>query len=273
MDEFFTDLTWQDVAAAIGVIFGIISTIAYIDQRRSNRHYKALFKFAELNVDKNLTDSEILELKERKNTLSEEVTDKIPTIGRIAVLQEQLLFYKKNIFQYYQSLTEIKEKLETLSQEVNINDISPELRKYIIDEISPELNKERRVSLIRDKIIAFLGLIIVIGIIVPFSVAYYIRFSLGIILIYDVLRYFVLKSKNENEVSRLYNLVKGLIFLTGISLFLFVVLIVIFNWPDYKDGLDVSEWLTIGTGILGLILASLSGLIIRIIRGKISEST
>jgi len=84
-----SNLKWQDWAAAVGIIFGIITLLAYLDQRRANKKQNTLIEFVKRHVDKEVTEETIRKLDAQREALQRQVREHIPALARSAVLREQ----------------------------------------------------------------------------------------------------------------------------------------------------------------------------------------
>lgn len=73
MISFVIDLEWKDWLTIGGFIFGIVTLIAYIEQSRSAKGTAALTKWAELNLDKTISEQEIKRLLAQKSAMEEKL--------------------------------------------------------------------------------------------------------------------------------------------------------------------------------------------------------
>ena len=140
--HFFQDLTWQDWAAALGVLFGILSLIAYIEQRRATKSQNVFVEFAKRNVDKQITEEQLKELANQKLSMERQVAQAIPALARSAVLREQLAVHARALADHYQHWVNISEELKSTNQQQA--DIDPGIRAAIEDKLIPSHEASQR---------------------------------------------------------------------------------------------------------------------------------
>jgi len=210
MDKLTEILTWSNFFVGSSFMFGIVTLVAYLDQRRTNRENKALIAFARNEINK----EEVKELLELKENLEDDINNKIPGLGRIAILAEQSEFYEKVINENFIALEETKRQME-LTGVKSPNHLNPVIKNYILNLIMPRHKREVQLSKVRDKIIIYMGLIVATKAFVPFNWSYSLTFILGFYLTYEIIKYFVLKGESFNEKNKVYILCK--IFLKSIG--------------------------------------------------------
>jgi hypothetical protein len=138
---FFQELTWQDWAAALGVLFGILSLIAYIEQRRATKSQNVFVEFAKRNVDKQVTEEQLKELANQKLNMERQVAQAIPALARSAVLREQLAVHARALADHYQHWVAINEELRPANQQA---DLDPAIRAAIEDKLIPSHEASQR---------------------------------------------------------------------------------------------------------------------------------
>jgi hypothetical protein len=139
---FFQRLTWQDWATALGVLFGILSLIAYIEQRRATKNQNVFVEFAKRNVDKQVTEEQLRELATQKLSMERQVAQAIPALARSAVLGEQLAVHARALAEHYQRWVTISEELKSTNQQQA--DIDPAIRAAIEDKLIPSHEAAQR---------------------------------------------------------------------------------------------------------------------------------
>lgn len=259
MIEYLSKIEWQDIVTVLSIFFGVITLIAYFDQRKSNKQNKNIIKFINRQLDRDITIEEVNLLKSKKKDLELVVEKQIPNIGRAAILKEQQEFLQKQLYQNYESLLEVIEKLNSLGQNIDISQINPEIRDHIISEIAPKYSKEIRLKKIRDKIIILLALIIIIDVIVPF-VDVYIKFGFGIVVMWEIIKYFIYGAKNSKEQESYYEQIRLIMQLIGYGVFVFILIVIFLNYEkitnDYMKSIEL--WSIVAIGIIGLLVGLLS---------------
>lgn len=270
MEEFINNLKWQDVVTALSIVFGLITLIAYLDQRKSNKDQKKYLEFVNRQLDRDITKEEVDDLKNKKSELRNDIEQKLPQIGRSAVLQDQAEFYQKGIYNNYQALQEVNSKLTELG-DVNIEEVNPDLKDYILKEVSPKYRFEKLITRTRDRVLGLLALIIVIGTVLPFEIDYYIQLVLGVYMIGEILKYMVLNANSEEDRIKIYKNGIGLIILAGLGLIAFSAVIVIQDWEDYKEKFDLVllVWGTIA--LIGMLLVIFANRMINGVRKRIEK--
>jgi len=141
--QFFKQLKWQDYTTAVSLLFGIFTIIAYVEQRNSNKKNKDIMSFVEMNINKNVTEEEIKELKNRKVTMESQVLLEIPKLARMSVLKEQVQVYEKIISESY---LKMKKALIELNEQSTTDFIDPEIEKSILDKIVPEYERKNKLE-------------------------------------------------------------------------------------------------------------------------------
>jgi len=184
--HFLRSLTWQDLAAAAGVVFGIISTIAYLDQRRSSRGQDTLAEFARRNIDKDISEEDLKQLAAQRAAMNREVNENIPALARQAVLKEQLELHARAIAQHFNTWNEIAVELD---QHQNSSAIDPTLRATILDRILPSYENERKIERLRNRITALSVALGLSGTLLPYPLSSLVAFALALPLVLSLLRF------------------------------------------------------------------------------------
>src|SRR5687767_6977247 len=87
--DFIVGLRWQDWLTIGGFFFGLVTLLAYIEQRRSTKDASKIAQWAERNLDKAISENEIKNLLVQKAAMQEEISQNIPALARMAVIREQ----------------------------------------------------------------------------------------------------------------------------------------------------------------------------------------
>jgi len=140
--DLITQITWRDCLAIASFIFGIVTLIAYLDQRRSGQRTTILAKWAELNLDKSISEEQIRNLLVQKALMEEEITRTIPALARTAVLEEQAKLHEKALCEHFAAWRVITLELESKKLQSGLD---PQLQEAIVDRIFPmHMRHERR---------------------------------------------------------------------------------------------------------------------------------
>jgi hypothetical protein len=140
--DFAYRFTWQDWVTIVSLVFGVVSLIAYLDQRRSAREMTILAKWAGLNLDKSMSEAQVRELLTQKAVMEEQITRKVPALARRAVLQEQSKLHEQAIAEHFATWQTIANELES---KASLSVLEPQLQQALLDRIVPRyMRRERR---------------------------------------------------------------------------------------------------------------------------------
>ncbi len=140
--RFISHMTWQDWATSASVVFGIVTMIAYLEQRRSAKQQATLIEFARRHVDKEISAEELQRLATERAALEAQITQQIPQLARAAVLMEQAEMHARAIAGYYLQWQEISKEIENHGE---ITLLDPDLEAVVLDRVLPrfELQEKR----------------------------------------------------------------------------------------------------------------------------------
>lgn len=182
------ELLKDNIFNIVGVISLIVGILAFIDGKVAKKNAKNektireyLFDVAEKNIDKELTENHINQLKQVETELSGAINEKIPILAKKTSLINSLEELKNSIAQNYVEYNHIQEKLKNL--DVETAEIPKQISDIVVKNILPDYyrRKEKEKNLI---IIAVLFLIYIIISNVPI---FYIFQYLIAILMYNPL--------------------------------------------------------------------------------------
>jgi len=123
--------------------------IAFIEQRRSSGEAAKLAKWAELNLDKTISEKEINELLETKAEMEIQITQSIPALARLAVLKEQIELHRKAIAEHFSAWSELSKELETAP---SVPGLERHIQDAIVDRIIPRFQQEQEIGRLRTRI-------------------------------------------------------------------------------------------------------------------------
>lgn len=185
--NFFAKMTWQDWVAAIGFIFGVISFIAYWEQKRATKQQEKFFEFAKRHVDKDITEEQLKMLLIQKATMESQITQQIPLLARLAVLKEQAELHVNAIVGHYSQWKNIAD--EIASRE-NVSPIDPKIEAFILDKILPQYELRRYQETIRTRVTVLSISMALASSILPFLVKDLVVYMLAIPLVSSLLKLF-----------------------------------------------------------------------------------
>lgn len=150
----------------VGVISLIVGILAFIDGRSAKKSAKSekaireyLFDVAEKNIDKELTENHINQLKQVETELSGAINGQIPILAKKTSLINSLEELKNSIAQNYIEYHHIQEELKKL--DIETAEIPTQISDIVVKNILPDYyrRKEKEKNLI---IIAVLFLMYII---------------------------------------------------------------------------------------------------------------
>lgn len=217
MNELSPGLTWQDIATVFGILFGIISTIGYIEQRRSSKDQAALIEFARLNVDKDITKESIKSLQNREADMQQQITKSIPVLARVAVLKEQRQGHAEAISTHYQQWRKIEKELNDTDTAIQIE---PEIEKQIIDRILPKYEREYAIKRQRNRITAYSVAMALVNSLLPDPTDLILTLALAFPLIISLFRLFRLQEDSKVIIRYISTFLRAI----------YIILIVVLGW-------------------------------------------
>jgi len=269
--EILNQITWQDAVTGLSVVFGLITLIAYLDQRRSNKEQSRMLEFVNRHLDKDITIEQINQLKDKKSKISIEVNDKIPTLGRIAILEDQADFYNRGLITNYQELKIINDKINLLKTQSSITEVDPEIKNYLLREISPKYKFQELKQKSRDRIISLLAIIIAVGAIFPLGLDFYIQFVFGFYLVFEVLKYLVLDSDKKSDKEKLFENAEWISQFVGFGILSIGFIMRYSRFDIETDAFINFKFFETAFIAIGIIIALASHQIVKIVRAKIEK--
>lgn len=147
--DFVIGLRWQDWLTIASFVFGTITLIAYIEQRRSAAGTATLAKWAQRNLDKTISEEEIKNLIAQKAAMEDQITQNIPALARVAVLKEQAELHRKAIVEHFSAWQQLTNELESSTP---VPGLEPQIQDAILDRIVPRYQQEQEVMGLRTRI-------------------------------------------------------------------------------------------------------------------------
>lgn len=200
-------LTWQDVAAAVGVLFGVISVIAYWEQRRASRAQENLLEFAKRHVDKDLSVEAIQQLQGQRRALELEVSEGLPVLARQAVLKEQAELHARATAEHFREWSRVTDELQAQSAAMPLD---PSLQAVILDRLLPRFEHDRLVERLRTRITALSVALALTSSLLPFPVSTLLAAALAVPLAGTLVSFVRLQSEPSSYAAFQHNVINVL---------------------------------------------------------------
>lgn len=146
---FFASLTWQDFATVGGVLFGVVTLMAYLDQRRATKSQAAIIEFVKRHVDKDISEETLKQLQSQREGIEKQIKDHLPALARAAVLKEQAAAHAAAVSQHYKDWKRIQDELVSSPTQGVIDNT---IESIITDRLLPEFEKREGVEKLRNNI-------------------------------------------------------------------------------------------------------------------------
>ncbi len=184
-------LTLQDWATAGSLIFGIITLLAYLDQRRNNKKQENLLEFVDRHVAKDISEERIKELEQQQESMQEQVSQNIPALARAAVLQEQSEAHANATSKHFLEWKRLQDEMEN-SPSGGI--IDPSIEKVIIDKLVPKYERQEELDNIRNRITMISVALALISGLFPYPLNSLVGAILALPLISSLLKFYKLST-------------------------------------------------------------------------------
>jgi hypothetical protein len=198
--DFVANLQWRDWLTIGGFLFGIVTLIAYIEQRRSTKDAAKLIKWAELNLDKTISEEEIKKLLAQKSAMEDQIAQNIPALARIAVLKEQAELHRTAIAEHFSAWEKLTSELGSA---VPIPGLEPQIQTAILDRIVPRFEREQEVNRLRTRITVLSVGVAAASTVLPFGLGSVLGVILAPALISAALRLYALSEESTGAYKSL----------------------------------------------------------------------
>jgi hypothetical protein len=192
----FSQLTWQDWVAIGSFTFSVVTIIAYVDQRRSTKRTALLSRWAELNLDKTLSEEQINTLTEQKAIMEEQVSLKIPALARLAVLREEAQLHERAVAEHFIAWQAARNHLESETVELGID---PQIQQAISDHILPRYIRLERRDRLRTRVTVLSVALAAFSAVMPFPISTVFGLLVTIPLIYAGARLYALNVEDSER--------------------------------------------------------------------------
>jgi hypothetical protein len=208
------NLTWQDWLTAIGFIFGIVSLIAYWEQKRANKQQETFFEFAKRHVDKDITDEQLKLLLAQKLSMENQVVQQIPSLARMAVLKEQAELHNNAMTENY---VQWKKITDEIAAKENVSSIDPKIEALIVDRILPQYEIRRLQETVRTRVTVISVSMARASSVLPFPIRNLIVYLLAIPLAGNLLRLFSMQDDFQHYIPWI-RIISYAVYVCGIAL-------------------------------------------------------
>lgn len=161
------ELLKENIFNIVGVISLIIGILAFVDGKSAKKNAKSektireyLFDVAEKNIDKDLTEDHINQLKQVETELSSAINEQIPRLAKRTSLINSLEELKNSIAQNYIEYHQIQEELKNI--DVETEEIPKQISDIVVRNILPDYyrRKEKEKNLIKIAVLFLIYIII-----------------------------------------------------------------------------------------------------------------
>jgi len=185
---------WQDWLTIVGFLFGIVTLLAFIEQRRSARGTVKLVKWAELNLDKTISEEEIKQLLAQKSAMEDQIAKNIPALARVAVLKEQAELHRGAIAVHYSAWQKLTSEIESATP---VPGLDPQIQNVILDRIVPRFEREQEAIKLRTRLTVLSVSTAAIATMFPFGLGSVFAMILSPVLISTALKLYALNEERN----------------------------------------------------------------------------
>jgi hypothetical protein len=147
--DFISNLRWQDWMTIGGFLFGLVTLIAYVEQRRSNKSAAKIAQWVERNLDKDISEEEIKKLLAQRAAMQEEISRNIPALARMAVIREQVELHRKATAEHFAAWQALSAEL---ASPTTLPGVDPQIQSVILDRITPQFERQQEVDRLKTRI-------------------------------------------------------------------------------------------------------------------------
>lgn len=175
-----TQLGWKDWATIVGVLFGVVSMIAYFDQRRSAKQNADISEFLRRHVSKDISEETIERLNAQRRAMEDQVNNNIPKLARRAVLREQEKVHADAVAKHF---TEWQKLQEELKSDAADGGVDPAIEKIIVDRLLPQYERATQVDQLRTRTTILSVAVAIAGVALPGVLSWFVSFVLAVPLV------------------------------------------------------------------------------------------
>lgn len=130
----FLSNNFDKIFSYIVGIIGIVSAIWSHNSAKQSKQYEYLLKIADMHIDKELSDSEIAEAREKIQKMHDDIKENLPIEARKVVLENEYQMQLEQFHMQYENLQRLKAALEEFPDSSQFN---TELEDIVIAEAKP----------------------------------------------------------------------------------------------------------------------------------------
>jgi hypothetical protein len=177
-------LTFHNIAEGLGIIFGLVGLIAFLDQKRSAREQADVMSYVKRNMTKEVTEETIAALSGQLRQMEKQTKEELPKLARIAVLNEQEDRLKTALSEMYLQWKAIQVEIAN----VKTVTLDAEIESAIADRMLPAYIRKQKAEGGRERL-AILGAgMAVTGILLPFPASRFVEAGLGAAMVLTILQ-------------------------------------------------------------------------------------
>ena len=133
------NFSWQDLLTIAGFMLGVVSLIAYIEQRKSANSQKALLVLAERQVDREVTQQTVDALHEQRLKIEHDISVRIPALARAAVLREQAEMHARMTSEHFVAWRRLTSQIGE-----QVANIDSSIKAVVLDRLLPEYDRREK---------------------------------------------------------------------------------------------------------------------------------
>lgn len=266
---FFKGTQWQDWATAIGIIFGVVTLIAYLDQRRSNKHQNKLIEFVSRHLDKDISEETIENLKKQQKEMQRQVQENLPALARAAVLKEQAELHASALAYHYNEWSKINTELENSPTQGKLD---REIENIITDRISPKYEQKWALDEVRNRITILSATMALTSTFLFYPLNLFVAIPLALPLTKGVLEFFKLQGISQITAKRI-NTSYLIIYLSSITLLASCGLFFLLSDNIDTEGKVIGGFMLIAAFLTILFHTKLKAIISNFLNESISQRT
>lgn len=244
-------LTWRDWATVVSVLFGVITLLAFLEQRRSLGQQADLIQFVRRHVSRDISEDAIRNLEKQRAAMQVQVAQHIPALARAAVLREQADAHAVAVSQHFIEWQRIQGILGTKSSG---SALDPAIEAIVVDRLVPRYERQATQDRLRNRITVFSVALALVSALLPFPLSSAAAAVLGIPLAATLLQFFRTSAEPEEVRRTLRPIALVLYVVSCVAAASFAVMLFVIRFKE-GDALTSSglilTWILLVAGIAG----------------------
>jgi hypothetical protein len=238
--DFSTGAPFQWIALLVGVLGAAFGVISWLEGRRKDRVYKYLFAAVDKNIDKSLTDDQIIANKSEATRTAAQIEElrkrietEIPLEARRTVLKDRIDANVVTLQTTLASTLEMKEQLSGLGRSA---DIPEGLLRAVESEILPEYVATARRETLKTYLIIIMAISVLISAVIHSDVALVVQMPLLVIGASILTRLLKASASKMNRAadSGSLNVARAALFAAALTAGSFAFTILYRRWPHRR---------------------------------------